>query len=122
MLSDLKMKWNDSTDSYISQGPIGLGSINKNQVNKSLEGHVELIKKRSGDVLNIYLEASDNKWYFFNYQRGLMQAIASNDQFNTIIKETKPTKRKLKAEKGKSAYQYILSSERKKKSFLQKFN
>ena len=122
MLTDLKMKWNDSTDSYISQGPIGLGSVNKFQVNKSLEGRIEIIKKRSGDVLNIYVEASDKKWFFFNYQRGLMQAISSNDEFNTIVREVKPTKRKLKAEKGQSPYQYILSSERKKKSFLQKFN
>jgi hypothetical protein len=122
MLTDLKMKWNDSTDSYISRGIIGLGSVNKYQVNKSLEGYVEIIKKRSGDVLNIYMEASDKKWFFFNYQRGLMQAISSNDEFNTIIKEVKPAKRKLKAEKGKAPYQYIISSERKKKSFLQKFN
>jgi len=122
VFTDLKLKWNDSTSSYISDGLIGLGNINKKQINKSVEGYIELVKKRSGDILTIYLQATEDKWYFFSYQRGLMQAISSNEDFNTIVKEVKAAKRKMKAEKGKAPYQYIISSVRKKKSFVQKFN
>ena len=116
------MHWNDSTKSFVSIGDIGLGNVNKNQINKSLKGYVEIVKKRSGDVLSIYLEAAKDKWYFFNYQRGLMQAVSSNQDFNTAIQAVKAPKRKSKAEKGKEPYQYIISSERKKKAFVAKFN
>jgi len=121
VFSDLKMYWNDTTGSYLSRGPIGLSNVNKRQVHKSLKGYIEILKKRTGDVFTIYLEATEDKWYFFTYQRGLMQAISSNEDFNTIVKEVKATKRKL-ATKGGAPYQFIISSVRKKKTFLNKFN
>jgi len=123
VLTDLKLKWNPSTGSYVSEGPIGIGNINKKQIHKPVKGIVELLKKRSGDVLSIYLEATEDNWYFFTYQRGLMQAISSSDEFNTIIKELKPDKRKVKAQyKGGMSYQFIISTGRKKKSLLRKFH
>ena len=113
VFSDLKMYWNDTTGSYLSRGPIGLSNVNKRQVHKSLKGYIEILKKRTGDVFTIYLEATEDKWYFFTYQRGLMQAISSNEDFNTIVKL---------ATKGGAPYQFIISSVRKKKTFLNKFN
>ena len=122
VLTDLKLKWNPSTGSYVSVGPIGIGNINKKQIHKPVRGIVELLKKRNGDVLSIYLEASEHNWFFFTYQRGLMQAISSGDDFNTIIKELKPDKRKVKAQyKGGMSYQYIISTGRKKKFLLRKY-
>jgi hypothetical protein len=115
------MKWNTPTKSYVSEGMIGVGSIYKNQLNKFVKGKIEVIKKRSGDVLNIYLEVDNSTWYFFNYQTGLMQAISSDEKFNTTIKELKPDKRKAKEEKGVPNYQFILSTARKKADFLKKF-
>ncbi|MBL4657236.1 MAG: hypothetical protein JKX73_04490, partial [Flavobacteriales bacterium] len=119
VFTDLKMYWNKRTKSYLSQGPIGIGNIGKRQVNKNVEGYIEIQKKRGGDVLSIYLEPNQDSWYFFTYARGLMQAVSSDEDFNTPIKEEKPAKRKLKvAEKGGMPYQYIISSDRKKKVFL----
>lgn len=120
--NDLKMKWNTATKSYVSEGLIGIGSINKTQLNKYVQGRIELVKKRSGDVLNMYLALNDNTWYFFNYQTGLMQAISSDEAFNTAIKELKPDKRQQKTEKGEANYQFILSTGRKKADFLKKFD
>lgn len=117
--NDIKMKWNTPTRSYVSEGLIGVGSIYKNQLNKYVKGKVELVKKRSGDILNIYIAIDDATWYYFNYQAGLMQAISSDEKFNTTIKELKPDKRKAKEEKP--PYQFILSTARKKADFLKKF-
>ena len=47
-----------------------------------------------------------------------MQAVSSNQDFNAAIQAVKAPKRKSKAEKGKEPYQYIISSERKKKAFV----
>ena len=75
------------------------------------------------DVLNkvMYLEIDKNNWYFFTYTRGIMQAISSNTDFNSAITETKPDKRKSKASKGQQPYQFMYSTDRKKRDFLRKF-
>lgn len=122
VFTDLQMKWSDETKSFVSDGKIGVGNIFKNQLNKKVEGKIELIKKRSGDILNIYLKVDDNNWYYFNYQNGLMQAIASDEKFNETIKLLKPDKRKAETkEKGQKPYAFNISTERKKKDFLKKF-
>ena len=120
-LNDVKLKWNPDTRSYQSTGKIGIGNIYKDQVNRMVEGNIELIKKRGGDVLNIYFELDGKNWYFFSYSRFVMQAISSDEEFNNIIKETKPDKRKLKQEKGKPQYSYMPSSKRKKTDFQRRF-
>ena len=120
LLTDVKMKWNSATKSFVSEGPIGVGSIFKNQINKFLGGKIELTKKKSGDILNVYLEIDGANWYYFNYQTGLMQAISSDEKFNTIIKDMKPDKRKQDVEKGQTQYSYNLSTAAKKTSFLKK--
>ncbi|MGD1848685.1 MAG: hypothetical protein ACFB10_25120 [Salibacteraceae bacterium] len=121
-LSEVKMKWNPETSSYVSYGQIGLGSIFKEQVHKMVDGRIEIIKKRSGDIINIYIELDRKNWYFFSYRSNLMQAISSDAEFNNVIKEMKSDKRKLKPEKGKAPYSFIMSSERKKTEFLRKFD
>ncbi|MBI2967921.1 MAG: hypothetical protein HYY40_08925 [Bacteroidetes bacterium] len=120
-LTNLKMKWNPETQSYLAQDPFGISIIGGRQVNKTVKGIVEIEKKRSGDELNIYIEIADGKWYYFNYLRGIMQAVSSNEEFNTTIKNLKSDKRKLKAEKGQSPFQFMLSNERKMKTFVARF-
>jgi len=121
VLSDLKLVWNDSSKSYLSVGPIGIGNIFKWQVNKYVTGNVELVKKRGGDILNIYLKPTEDSWFFFTYSRGLMQAVSSETEFNSAIQELKAPKRKQKVtQKGGMPYQFIISSERKKEVFLRK--
>ena len=83
-------------------------------------GKIELAKKRSGDVLTVYLEIDQANWYFFNYQTSLMQAVSSDEKFNTIVKEIKSDKRKMEVNKGETPYSYNLSTAAKKTSFLKR--
>ena len=121
-LTDVKMKWNKETRSYTSSGKLGIGNINKTQINKYVDGRVEIIKKRGGDILNIYLELDANNWYFFNYTRGTMLAISSNEAFNTAIKELKPEKRQKDGDKEKKEpnYNFNITTAAKKIQFLRK--
>ncbi|MFY9310211.1 MAG: hypothetical protein WAQ28_14285 [Bacteroidia bacterium] len=119
-LNDVKMKWNKETRSYTSSGQIGIGNVNKNQINKFVDGKIELVKKRGGDVLNIYLELDPTNWYYFNYTRGTMLAVSSNEAFNTILKELKQDKRKKAGEKGEQDYYYNVCPPNKKTAFLRK--
>jgi len=119
--TDIKFKWNFAARSYISYGPIGIGSIGKHQINKYVDGYVEIEKKRTGDVVSIYLEFEKGKyWYFFNYRNNLMQTISANTEYNTIIQELKDEKRTKKESKEGEEYSFIISNLRKKTDFLTK--
>ena len=119
--TDVKFRWNYATRSYISYGPIGIGCIGKTQINKFVDGLIEIERKRTGDVLNIYLEFEKGKdWYFFNYRNNLMQTISANTEYNTIIQELKDDKRTEKKSKEGEEYSYMISNLRKKADFLMK--
>jgi hypothetical protein len=118
-LSDLTMAWDDGTRSYRSIGKIGVGSIDKVSVNRKMKGFVEIVHKRTGDALYIYLEPEEGTWYYFGYARGLMQTLSSNSAFNEVINKLKPDKRVSK-EKDKPDFEYMLTTDRAVKNFLKK--
>ncbi len=122
VFNDVKFKWDDVNKRYKSFSKLGISNIGKEQVNKYVDGKIEIVKKRSGDIINIYLEIDPNNWYYFNYTRGMMQAISSDVDFNNAIEAVKPDKRKSKAEKGQEPYQFMYSSVKKKTDFLRKFD
>jgi len=117
--NDVTMKWNQRSKSYISVGKLGLGNVNKNQINKFVDGKIQLERKRGGDILHIYFELDGGNWYYFKYVNGIMLAISSNDAFNTIIKELKDDKKKAETVKGKS-YRFTLGSPQDKGLWLKK--
>ncbi len=44
-----------------------------------LTGYLELIRRRSGDVISLYLEINPMQYYFFDYRNGIMQTISSDN-------------------------------------------
>ena len=118
-ITELKMSWNNESRSYRSVGPIGIGNMDKTNVNRRVNGIVEIVHKRTGDALNIYLEPESQQWYYFSYTRGLIQAISSNTGFNDAITKVKPDKR-INKMKDKPDIEYMLSTDRAVKNFLRK--
>ena len=118
-ITELKMIWDNNSKSYRSTGQIGIGSIDKVNINRRMNGFVEIVHKRSGDAFNIYLEPENGQWYFFSYSRGLLQAISSYSAFNEEINKVKPEKR-VKKIKDKPDFEYILSTDRAVKNFIRK--
>jgi hypothetical protein len=105
-LNDLTLKWKQNVRAYVNEGQIGVGIIGKEYVNRMVNGHVEIVKKRSGDKITVYLELDEANWYYFSYTRGVMQVSSSNEAFMNIIKELKPEQRKLTQDKGEKPYSY----------------
>lgn len=118
--ADVKFKWNPSTKSFMSQGPLGIQSIDKTQFSKYITGYIEIGKRKSADFINIYLEPSLNEWYFFNYERNVMQAISSFEKFNKTITELKDKDKELEEKEGLAKYKFTLSTEKKKTDFVRK--
>lgn len=119
-LTDVKMFWDKKSRSYISCGKIGVGNIKKYQVNKMLDGYVQLVRKRSGDELYIYLQVDETTWFFFTYKAGIMSVVSSSEDFNNVIKDLKPEKRQQEVPKGEKPYQFALGSVTAKTLFLKK--
>jgi hypothetical protein len=103
-LSSVKLKWSNETHSYVSEGPIGVGSIGKTMINKEASGIIEVRKKHGGDELNVYLEFDPMHWYFFHYFDGAMDVVSSNDDFMNAINAIKEDKKTQKTDKGKFTY------------------
>ena len=122
-IADVKFKWNPESKSYQSVGKIGIANTNKRQIFRYVKGHIEVKKNRAtkgSDEIGIYLELDASNWFYFTYYKDIFQAISSDKEFNTIIKETKEDKAKYK--EGKQNFKFMLSTASKKSQFLKRFD
>jgi len=121
-LGDIQMHWDTASASWLSSGPIGIATIGKNQVYRYVNGRMEFTKKRNGDEFTFYFQISGDDWYFFNYRNNILQAISSDIAFNDLIINARKSKaEQKKADKQAKGFSYTISTERKKRDFLRKF-
>jgi hypothetical protein len=120
VFSNIEMKWNTETRSYISEGWIPISNIGKTPINKVIKGKIEMVKKRGGDILNVYIELESQKWFFFNYTRNIMNVIAGDENFNKTIRELDGKKRSIDVPSGQPPYQFMIGIEKRKRDFLDK--
>ncbi len=119
VFNEVKMSYNRAAKAYVSEGMLGLGNIQKTEIFRYMKGKIQIKKQRGKDILDIYLEADPNTWYYFTYYNGTMLAVSSNDQFNKDVKELKSKSKKMDVEKGPS-YRFDATSVKKKDDFLRK--
>lgn len=118
ILSDVTLEYNPQLRSFISSGPIGVGFIQGEAINKYFEGHMEIKRKRSGDVMNLYIEIDKKHWYFFTYFNNVMSSYSSKTEYNQLITEVESNKRKDKESKDQREYRYGPSTSQAKNRFL----
>lgn len=118
VLSDVLLHWSNKHNAWHSVGPIGLGNIDKYDVDASLEGYLEIKKTERGDVVRLFLQATPDSWYYFGYDENKrMLAIATNNSFDSEL----ATKGKAKnAQRG--AYAFGLVDDADRVEFVKYFN
>lgn len=121
VLGDVRMRWDGPEQSWVSDGDIGIATILKKPVYRYVKGKVHVERKRSGDVLSIYLALDDQTYYFFQYTRNYLYAYSSDATFNTMLSELKDDKRVLEAKKDEPAYQFIIGTKRRVDDFRDRF-
>jgi len=121
VFTNLFFKWNSRTKSYVSEGSLSIGNIMKNEVNRSVDGKIELSNKRTGNEFTLYFVIGYDKWFFFNYSRNTLAVLSSDENFNQTLREIKPQNRK-NEEKGEPPLSIISATDRKRRDFLRKFN
>ena len=109
---DVRFRWDPNKKAYVSYGDLGIANINKRQVMKYVKGKIVVSKRMTGNDITIYLQLDDKNYYYFNYKRGLMQVYSSNEEFNTIISETKKDETKFKGVKDQEDFQFMLGTQK----------
>jgi hypothetical protein len=86
-------------------------------VYKYFDGYIQVIRRRSGDVLNVYLELDRGHWYFFTHRGNLLQTASSRTDYNKTIEDINPSKRR---ERGsdEAAYRFMLTDSQARNRFL----
>jgi hypothetical protein len=120
LLNDVKLYWNEATSSFRSTGKIGLGFIGPQPVNVYVDGYVEIQRRRSGDMLDIYLKADDATWYYFSYFRGVLMTQSGNSAYNTLVTNIKINDRKHPDATTRLPYTYMIAAEGRLASFLRR--
>ena len=111
VISDAQLTWDQTRRSWRSNtDKIGIMSSYDKTINKTFKGYVEIVRKRSGNILNLYFELTPDVWYFYTFRQGQMEAISSNADFNKIL-----------TEKTKGDSPYSISAMKRKLDFVRSF-
>ena len=122
LLNDVKLYWNQATSSFRGKGKIGIGFIGPQPINVYVDGLIEIQRRRTGDMLDIYLKADESTWYYFSYIRGVLFTFSSNTNYNNIINTTKANDRKHPDATVRVPYSYMISLQNRVERFIQRMS
>jgi hypothetical protein len=120
LLNEVTLKWNEASSSFRSSGKIGIGFIGGQSVNVYVDGFVDIQRRRSGDMIDIYLKANASTWYYFSYFKGVMMAQAGNIDFNTLLSSIKIKDRRHPNSSVRMPYTYMIAVEDRLSRFLRR--
>ncbi|MCF6183635.1 MAG: hypothetical protein L3J56_03240 [Bacteroidales bacterium] len=119
VFTNLDFKWDPISKSYKSVGKIGVLSIGNRMINKYVNGHIQIKKRRTGDIIYIYLETAENEWFFFTFSGSIMRTISSVHEYNKIIEDLKTKNKRFKTDRV--IYNYMLTNDETKNLFIYEF-
>lgn len=117
-LSGIELVWDPYDEAFVSEGLIGIISLGESQVYQRVQGKIEWVRSRSGDMMQIYLHGDDMNWYFFDYKLGMMNISTRDQLFIDLVSEIKVDKRKTKGEDRGERFAYQIMLSRKKRDDL----
>jgi hypothetical protein len=120
LLNEVTLYWNEESSSFRSNGRIGIGFIGNQPVNIYVDGYVDIQRRRSGDMIDIYLKANQSTWYYFSYFKGVMMAQAGNLEFNNLISTIKLKDRQHPESSMRVPYTYMIAVEDRLGKFLRR--
>jgi hypothetical protein len=83
--SDVNLRWSLVYKAFYSVGKVNVSNILKTDINKAMNGYVEIRKGNAGDIVNIYLEPTPETWYFISYENRRLAMISSSEAVNKAI-------------------------------------
>ena len=107
--------WSPNTSSFYTTGNLALVNAGPVDVNATLKGFMEVIKKPSKEEFYGYWEAGEDLWYYFAYFNSELGVFSSDNAFLAAIREAVKNDKK-----GKSIVVEAAADE--KDAFVKRFN
>ncbi|MCF0059582.1 hypothetical protein [Dyadobacter sp. CY356] len=85
VLSSVDLHWSPVHNAYFSQGPIGVSNFGRNNINAQMDGVLEIRRSEAGDEFSLYIQASPDIWYYFDYKEKELGVISSQVDFNDLV-------------------------------------
>jgi hypothetical protein len=80
------MKWSPKHRAWYSTDKVGLSNILKYDINALIDGFIEIKRSNErGTVMNIFIQASSDCWYFFGFEDNRLLIYSSNNRFVDAI-------------------------------------
>ena len=85
VLSNVNLRWSPTQNTFYSVGKIGVSNLNTTDINAQMDGMLEIRKGNRGDEITVYLAASDDIWYYFDWQQGKLAMVSSVQEMNDLL-------------------------------------
>ena len=85
VLSQVNLRWNERRRAWYSVGPLGIAGVGKQPLNAIINGYVEIRRESGGDVVQLYLEADKQSWYYLKFANNLLLVKSQNENFDAEI-------------------------------------
>jgi hypothetical protein len=121
IFGNIDFRFDGKSHAYIADGKADLNLIRDFNINKKVDVKAEIVKKRSGNSLDMFLQFDDETWFYFSYKSGMMQTLSSDASYNTTIQTLNTEERKMKTSFGEKSFTFILSPITKLNRFTKRF-
>ena len=116
VLSDVQLNWSPEQKAWYSTSSLGISSVGFEDINGRTNGYLEIKPTEAGNIMNLFVQASADSWYYFSYQNNRMAIWAYNEGFCDLIGS------KSKADKAKSDdFAFFLSDIAETLTFVNRF-
>ncbi len=98
VLSNFDMEWSQDQTAWYSVGNIGISNILGIDINAKTEGYLEVKKTVDGDIVNLFLSAGQEAWYYlnYNYSENRFSTYSADPVYNeAVIKKSNVDKAKM---------------------------
>lgn len=86
VISGVKMEWSQKYGAWYNTTKLAISNIYESDINAKLDGFIEMRKDESNnDVLNLFIQAAPETWYFISYESNNLMMYSSNEAFNEEV-------------------------------------
>ncbi|WKN46045.1 hypothetical protein [Tunicatimonas pelagia] len=81
VLADVQLVWSDEHKAWYSTSPLGISNVQETDINGQATGFLEIKPTDEGTIINLFVQASADSWYYFSHQNNRMGIWAYNEEF-----------------------------------------